>query len=431
MARGRPTLLILGIIMNGVLIAFVLHSIIFWSPPSKQRSHETTRSSVARNVGNKNDPEITHMVLNVASGDSSVARISATSTPPRQATIFISIASYRDPDCATTIRDLYKKSLEPSRLYLGIAEQHEDKDPSCTPEEFVICHHNPSNTTNHNLLPQGFCPYPNIRIKRYHPKEAKGPTFGRHETMLLYQGETFYFMIDSHNRFITYWDDRLISMWMQAPSKKAILSHYPLAYENEKQDLDNAPHSVVLCTAGFLDYLGYVRIGARAIGKAAHVRPQPFTCAGFLFGPGEFVREVPFDPHLDFLFDGEEILYTVRLWTHGWDFYAPGVNVIFHLYGRPQSPKVWYHQSTASLWPAQQKISEHRVRYFLKSFKPNSTTLWTDVKTADQTNPRVRVDEGRYGLGRARTSEAFWKMARVDVIRYKTVLDLCVDKPVL
>jgi Glycosyltransferase (GlcNAc) len=43
----------------------------------------------------------------------------------------------------------------------------------------------------------------------------------------------------------------------------------------------------------------------------------PFAAAGFLFYAGHILREVPFDPHLPYLFDGEEILYSARLWTHG------------------------------------------------------------------------------------------------------------------
>ena len=29
------------------------------------------------------------------------------------------------------------------------------------------------------------------------------------------------------------------------------------------------------------------------------------------------LREVPFDPHLEHLFNGEEILFSARAWTHG------------------------------------------------------------------------------------------------------------------
>lgn len=49
------------------------------------------------------------------------------------------------------------------------------------------------------------------------------------------------------------------------------------------------------------------------------------------------------DPDLPMLFSGEEILYTARLWTSGYDIFAPGSNVVFHLYSGSSStrPKFW------------------------------------------------------------------------------------------
>ena len=46
-----------------------------------------------------------------------------------------------------------------------------------------------------------------------------------------------------------------------------------------------------------------------------------FLSAGFLFAPGTFVREVPYDPELYFL--GEEAAMTLRAFTHGYDLFHP------------------------------------------------------------------------------------------------------------
>jgi hypothetical protein len=45
-------------------------------------------------------------------------------------------------------------------------------------------------------------------------------------------------------------------------------------------------------------------------------------------------QEVPYDPHLPFLFFGEESSMAVRMWTHGWDFFSPPHHVIYHLWSR-------------------------------------------------------------------------------------------------
>jgi [Skp1-protein]-hydroxyproline N-acetylglucosaminyltransferase len=89
-----------------------------------------------------------------------------------------------------------------------------------------------------------------------------------------------------------------------------------------------------------------------------------FWVSGFSFSKALIINEVPYDPHLPFLFFGEEISMTVRLWTHGkltfffyqffsfmfieyylikgWDFFAPGRVVIYHLWSRDYRPNFRY-----------------------------------------------------------------------------------------
>ena len=50
------------------------------------------------------------------------------------------------------------------------------------------------------------------------------------------------------------------------------------------------------------------------------------------------LKEVPYDPHLLFLFFGEESSMSARLWTHGWDFFAPPEHFIYHLWSRSYRP---------------------------------------------------------------------------------------------
>ncbi len=45
-----------------------------------------------------------------------------------------------------------------------------------------------------------------------------------------------------------------------------------------------------------------------------------------------FYRSIPYDHYLPFVFQGEEILQTIRGFTYGYDFYAPMRNVAFHMY---------------------------------------------------------------------------------------------------
>ena len=47
------------------------------------------------------------------------------------------------------------------------------------------------------------------------------------------------------------------------------------------------------------------------------------------------------DPLLPWIFMGEEISMSARLWTAGYDIFAPPTNVLNHYYVRRHYPKFW------------------------------------------------------------------------------------------
>ena len=329
-------------------------------------------------------------------------------------TIFVSVASFRDWECPNTVRDMYSKSRNPARLFLGIIQQNEIGDPSCIPDEYFF----PNCSMN-----RGFCPADNIRMRKVFPHEAKGPTFGRWVAMLMYRDEKYFMMIDSHNRFSTHWDHKLITMYQLIPSKKGVLSHYPNSWLNSSTPQESEGSLMVMCYAHFLD-LGYVRLGARVMPKSARPRLQPYAAAGFLFADGALVREVPFDPYLDFIFDGEEILYSVRMWTHGWDLYSPTESVLFHYYLRSGAPRVW---SVKQLnWSPVQAQSQRRVQYILGATYPNTTNRLVPLDTKEE---RVKRELDVYGLGKERSLDDYWRFARIDPIHRKTDYSFCDNIP--
>lgn len=70
-------------------------------------------------------------------------------------------------------------------------------------------------------------------------------------------------------------------------------------------------------------------------------RFAPFIAAGYFVAHSDFLREVPFDPFLPWIFMGEEISLSARLWTHGYDIFSPTKSVTSHIYGRRKKPKFW------------------------------------------------------------------------------------------
>lgn len=62
--------------------------------------------------------------------------------------------------------------------------------------------------------------------------------------------------------------------------------------------------------------------------------------AGFSFSKCHAERRVPYDPHLEGIFDGEEFSKMVRLWTNGYDVYTPRRSHLVHDYSHPNDATV-------------------------------------------------------------------------------------------
>lgn len=293
-----------------------------------------------------------------------------------EATIFVSIASYRDDDCSGTLRSMYEKAAAPRRIFVGICQQNK---PGEATEECV---------------PPDFPWRQNIRTISMSHTDAKGPTFARYRCSTLYAGETYFCQIDSHMVFLKDWDRDVIRDLHRCPSAKPVLSFYP--HDTTTNDTQkNASTVPVLCKSKFNDN-NIVTFEAVSLPAAETPRPIPFTAGGFLFGPGSIPREVPFDPTLDHLFNGEEILYSARLWTSGYDMYAPLRNYVFHYYVRKEKPKYWNDIKT---YASAQKASQDRaVRLLGLDGKPPMTGY-------------------TYGLGAARTLASYLAFAGLDPAR--------------
>ena len=299
---------------------------------------------------------------------------------------------------------MFAKAKNPRRLFIGVIEQNDPSDPPCMPPAYASC--------------QGaeFCPSDNIRIRRVRPSEARGPTFGRYVAMLMYQGEKYYMMIDSHNRFMPQWDSRLIANYKLLPSKKSVISNYPNAWLNDSQMEDHGG-MVIMCKAEYID-MGFLRLGGFSlpVGKS---RLHPYAAAGFLFADAQLVKEVPFDPYLDYIFDGEEITYSARMWTHGWDIYSPSEKLLFHYYYRYGANRVW---SQKLPWHKVQQQSLKRVQYILGATHPNTTVRIIPLDTTDQLITR---ELDKYGLGKERSIEEYWRFAKVDPVHRIAEFDYC------
>lgn len=287
-------------------------------------------------------------------------------------TIFVSVASYRDAQCGATIRSLFDQADKPGRVFVGVCEQNSgDAKEACVPA----------------ALPK------NVRRVSLPHTEAKGPTYARYLCSTLYAGEDWFMQIDSHTKLVKGWDTLVIANARKCPSKKAVLTHYPRVVEEYGKDQKGVP---VLCKSKWGE--GGVPTFEAVImdpPKDGVPRRVPFTSGGFLFMPGQAVRDVPYDPDLPHLFQGEEILYSARLWTSGYDFYTPLDNIVFHHYERKDAPKFW---NDLPSYRAAQAETMRKVRRLLGIEQPP-------------------LPGYRYGMGAARPLEEYLKFAGLDVVK--------------
>jgi len=281
-------------------------------------------------------------------------------------TIFVSIASYRDPDCQHTVADLFTQAAHPERIFVGICWQF-------VPGEDDDCF----------VLPP---PFPDqVRQIEVHASDSLGACWARHQVQTLWRGENYYLQIDSHMRFVPGWDDLLIDMLARCPGAKPVLSTYPLAFTPPR---DLAKDELVTIHPKGFDAHGILaqRSTLTPLEQAPAVpAPSPFIGAGLLFAAGSIVSEVPYDPHV--YFEGEEISLAVRLWTSGWDIFRPNAAVAYHDYGRhPDRPRHWKDKVD---WADLNEKSRRRVRHLL------------DARRTPDAGALAEIE--RYGLGKVRT----------------------------
>lgn len=140
--------------------------------------------------------------------------------------------------------------------------------------------------------------------------------------------------LDAHSLFLPDWDAVLLGMLPRMPSPRSVITVYPVGALDQFEKTYPVPW---ICKAVFDDYLkGLFHHGSQWYTIAQHdnvVQASPYLAAGFWFAPSEVLLDVPFDRHLDFLFNGEEFLLAARMWTSGYELVVPTQNVIFHYYG--------------------------------------------------------------------------------------------------
>lgn len=286
-------------------------------------------------------------------------------------TIFVAIASYRDSECLATVRDAFAKASDPGRIYVGICQQNKEAVESCVEGLDIDMSH--------------------VKLMNLTHLQARGPTYARYLASKMYDGQDYFLQIDSHTRFVDGWDSSLIDMLQRCPSQKPVLTHYPHAHDVSPEEMSD--YIPVMCKAKWNSSDIPVFEAVLLPTKTAGLRRVAFCAGGMIFTHGSMLQEIPMDPNLDFLFFGEEILLSARMFTHGWDCFTPDRNVITHHYTRSESPRFW---DDLKDFRHRQSKSIERTKRLLGLETP-------DVSTSDA-----------YGMGSARSLRMFWSFSGLD-----------------
>ncbi|KAL7559540.1 hypothetical protein ACA910_011930 [Epithemia clementina (nom. ined.)] len=293
--------------------------------------------------------------------------------------IFLSLASYRDETCFTTLYNAYAKAQHPDQLFVGLVQQN--------------CHENCksgvlANGTVEDVPPDDDCyakfcasdigqvrcnnqKKQQVRLLDINESESLGPYAARYLTSKLWYGESWFMQIDAHMTFAQNWDALSVAMLNKAPSTRPVLSHYPPAHTIDLETRRGQPSSR-LCGPVFSrsDLENQIiRLEGGAVWDKQHQETPlfaPFTAAGYFVSHSRMLKEVPFDPFLPWIFMGEEIIMSSRLWTSGYDIFSPTQSVVGHWYVRRHKPKFWESVHRAFTVGVHNPLQMHildRVRY--------------------------------------------------------------------
>jgi len=345
--------------MGYLWIIFIIISIIYITIIQPSYIENFTTDSNVRNTADTADRVDTADTSHIMQEIRRINQID-----PDKRTIFISVASYRDTECSNTINSIFTQAKYPNRIFVGICQQNNSADPDCFDPKYKD----------------------NVRIVRFTDKEAKGPTYARYLCSKLYNGEDYYMQIDSHTRFVKDYDNILINMF--PPNQKVVITTYPNDWITENKGDDVS----ILCNPKYEDNI--ISFGGLLISPPNNLVESGFVTAGFFITYGVFLQEVPYDGNLPYLFLGEEILFTVRLWTNGWNFLSPNRRICYHFYTRSDHPKYWENPE----YNIHQPKTFEKVRYLLKL---------TDTKPND-------IITDQYGLGTKRSLDDYYKYIGFD-----------------
>jgi len=302
--------------------------------------------------------------------------------------IFVSIASYTDPELPRTLRDCLDNARWPADLRFGICWQG---DPAA-PVPLDVFRNDPR-----------------FRFYDCSIADSQGGSWARSTAQRFWDGEAFTLQVDSHTKFDEHWDERLIAMLESTPGRKPLLTvNSPLFWIDEegrvhRETTRGVPTSRVNDWTEGTGWAPWVDFGPPHPTLPGRNR---FISGGFVFTVGRWNEEVPQDP--EHYYWGEELSLSVRSFSWGYDLWVPSEICIWHMLHRDGPPRRHWEKGGDTV-TAKNVVAFDRLRRLLYSDGDGGL--------------------GRYGLGGVRTLHDYEIYAGFDFANKRAHPDVFTGRP--
>eukprot|EP00392_Amoebophrya_sp_AT5.2_P009700 g9728.t1 len=296
--------------------------------------------------------------------------------------IFLGMASFRDPRCARTLVDAARTAKHPERLVFAVVEEN-DRKPQHKNEECVPNLRPNSEKEKQDLTDTDRAFWratidaeTQLRVNNnITANSAAGCADARSHLMALYEQDEeenrvpYFLLTDPHVFFTHHWDVLLVNMiegvdengdplptaseqqmseygGLLPPGvlpkgfnpRQSVFTTYAIN-KNEPEGAGERQGEFARETVPVINQVYYIDQESIMQGVGCTIRPGTFAASRSLGGglvamPGKALTDVPLDTHMQGLHQGEEVLWAARLWTTGYDLYAPAYNLLAHNYDR-------------------------------------------------------------------------------------------------
>jgi len=296
--------------------------------------------------------------------------------------IFLSIASYRDPQCPLTVLDAITKASNPENLVIVVCQQNDETtDAQCT-----------------NISKEKLKSNPTIKYIKIPHTDARGPCWARFAIQQMYSGEQYYLQVDSHTRFVDSWDTKCINALEMAQKSKGdnlvCLTNYVSTFNIQTEEIEINPFRGPMYVETIDQTDGFDRYNSKYSGPITKPEESKGWSGCFAFGPSQMIVDAPYDPYTPFLFFGEEMDMFARLYTRGWLMYIPHIPICFTIFDRSYRKTFWEHPDQNTIVPWSKIRLYERFGILSQDF----------VK---QIPYQVLLDNKIFGLGQVKTFGEF------------------------